>query len=128
MNEMESAAKVDRGAAGAGRSAGGPGRSASGHLCRKGAVRALRVAHRGHRRDPKPIRDLERLKWIGVLPHRPDLGLESHPVPVRRRDAASAAGAVLSALILAGGIVMFGIVMAVMLERTQHEILRKSGT
>ncbi len=78
-------------------------------------------------RDPRPIRDLERLKWLGVvLP----IGLfwawefarfvfVDGTLPVLEEH-------VFSALIMAGGIVLFGIAMAVMLERTQREILRQN--
>ncbi|HSO30068.1 MAG TPA: GAF domain-containing sensor histidine kinase [Candidatus Sulfomarinibacteraceae bacterium] len=78
-------------------------------------------------RNPRPIRDLERLKWIGVV------------VPIALIWAWELARSafvdgtmpaqdehILSALILAGGIVLFGIAMAVLLERTQHEILRQN--
>jgi nitrate/nitrite-specific signal transduction histidine kinase len=78
-------------------------------------------------RDPKPIRDLERLKWIGVLL---PIGLIWAWELARFLFVDGTVSAqdehILSALILAGGIVMFGIVMAVMLERTQHEILRQN--
>jgi two-component system nitrate/nitrite sensor histidine kinase NarX len=78
-------------------------------------------------RDPRPIRDLERLKWIGVLL---PIGLiwawelarflfVDGTLPAEDEH-------ILSALILAGGIVMFGIVMAILLERTQHAILRQN--
>jgi two-component system nitrate/nitrite sensor histidine kinase NarX len=78
-------------------------------------------------RDPRPVPDIERLKWTGVL------------VPIGLIWAWEAARLVfvdgtlprldehvLSALIMAGGIVLFGIVMAVLLERTQREILRQN--
>jgi len=78
-------------------------------------------------RDPRPLRDLERLKWLGVvLP----IGLiwawecarfvfVDGTLPVLEEH-------VFSALIMAGGIVLFGIAMAVLLERTQREILRQN--
>ena len=78
-------------------------------------------------RDPRPIRDLERLKWMGVV------------VPIALIWAWEIARFafvdgtlplldehILSALIMAGGIVLFGIVMAILLERTQREILRQN--
>lgn len=78
-------------------------------------------------RDPRPIRDLERLKWIGVV------------VPIALIWAWEITRAlfvdgtlpaqdehILSALILAGGIVLFGIVMAILLERTQRGIIRQN--
>ena len=78
-------------------------------------------------RDPRPIRDLERLKWMGVV------------VPIALIWAWEVARYVfvdgtmpaedehiLSALILAGGIVLFGIVMAILFERTQRGIVRQN--
>jgi len=78
-------------------------------------------------RDPRPIRDLERLKWMGVV------------VPIALIWAWELARYVfvdgtmpaedehiLSALILAGGIVLFGIVMAILFERTQRGIVRQN--
>ncbi|MCI0584011.1 MAG: GAF domain-containing sensor histidine kinase [Chloroflexi bacterium] len=78
-------------------------------------------------RDPRPIRDLERLKWIGVL--LPIALIWAWELArflfvdgtMRAQDEH-----ILSALILAGGIVMFGIIMAVLLERTQKAILRQN--
>jgi len=78
-------------------------------------------------RDPRPFRDLERLKWMGVV------------VPIALIWAWELARYVfvdgtmpnedehiLSALILAGGIVLFGIVMAILFERTQRGIVRQN--
>ena len=78
-------------------------------------------------RDPRPIRDLERLKWIGVLlPIALIWAWELARFLFVDGTVSAQDEHILSALILAGGIVMFGIVMAVMLERTQHEILRQN--
>jgi two-component system nitrate/nitrite sensor histidine kinase NarX len=78
-------------------------------------------------RDPKPIRDLERLKWIGViLPIALIWAWELARFLFVDGTLPTQDEHILSALILAGGIVLFGIVMAVLLERTQHEILRQN--
>jgi len=78
-------------------------------------------------RDPRPIRDLERLKWIGViLPIALIWAWELARFLFVDGTLPAQDEHILSALILAGGIVLFGIVMAIMLERTQHEILRQN--
>lgn len=78
-------------------------------------------------RDPFPIRDLERLKWVGVLV---PIGLIWAWECIRFLFVDGTVPAldehVLSALVMAGGIVLFGIVMAILLERTQREILRQN--
>jgi len=78
-------------------------------------------------RDPRPIRDLERLKWIGVLlPIALIWAWELARFLFVDGTMPAQDEHILSALILAGGIVMFGIVMAVLLERTQKAILRQN--
>jgi two-component system nitrate/nitrite sensor histidine kinase NarX len=78
-------------------------------------------------RDPRPIRDLERLKWIGViLPIALIWAWELARFLFVDGTLPAEDEHILSALILAGGIVMFGIIMAILLERTQHEILRQN--
>ena len=75
-------------------------------------------------RDPRPIRDLERLKWIGViLPIALIWAWEVARFLFVDGTLPAQDEHILSALILAGGIVLFGIVMAILLDRTQHEIL-----
>lgn len=77
--------------------------------------------------DPLPVRNLERLKWTGVL------------VPIALiwvwevvrfvhvdGTVPSLDEHILSALVMAGGIVLFGMLMAVLIERTQQEILRQN--
>jgi len=78
-------------------------------------------------RDPRPIRDLERLKWMGVVVpialiwawEIARYTLVDGTLPILDEH-------IFSALIMAGGIVLFGIVMAILLERTQREILRQN--
>ncbi|MEW5990431.1 MAG: ATP-binding protein [Chloroflexota bacterium] len=78
-------------------------------------------------RDPRPIRDLERLKWIGVLlPIALIWAWELARFLIVDGNLTAQDEHILSALILAGGIVMFGIVMAILLERTQRAILRQN--
>ncbi|HEX5591099.1 MAG TPA: GAF domain-containing sensor histidine kinase [Candidatus Limnocylindrales bacterium] len=78
-------------------------------------------------RDPRPIRDLERLKWLGVvLPIALIWSWEAIRLAFVDGTISSLDEHVISALIMAGGIVIFGIGMAVLLERTQRAILRQN--
>ncbi|OGO54193.1 MAG: hypothetical protein A2V84_11990 [Chloroflexi bacterium RBG_16_70_13] len=78
-------------------------------------------------RDPRPIRDLERLKWIGVvLPIALIWAWELARFLFVDGTLSAQEEHILSALILAGGIVLFGIVMAILLERTQRALLRQN--
>jgi len=78
-------------------------------------------------RDPRPIRDLERLKWMGVVVpialiwawELARFAFVDGTMPKHEEH-------IFSALILAGGIVLFGIVMAILLERTQRGIVRQN--
>jgi len=78
-------------------------------------------------RDPRPVRDLERLKWIGVLlPIALIWAWELARFLFVDGTLPAEDEHILSALILAGGIVLFGIVMAILLDRTQKAILRQN--
>lgn len=78
-------------------------------------------------RDPRAVRDLERLKWIGVVMpialiwafELARFAFVDGTLPERDEH-------VISALMMAGGIVLFGLVMAILLERTQRDILRQN--
>jgi two-component system nitrate/nitrite sensor histidine kinase NarX len=78
-------------------------------------------------RNPRPIRDLETLKWVGVVvPIALIWTWEIARFVFVDGTLPAQDEHILSALILAGGIVLFGIAMAILLERTQHEILRQN--
>jgi two-component system nitrate/nitrite sensor histidine kinase NarX len=78
-------------------------------------------------REPNAVRDLERLKWVGVLlPIGFIWGFELVRFLLVENHFSSSDAHVLSALFMATGVLIFGAAMALMLDRTQRQLVRQN--